>query len=388
VRINLGYLAGLSGFMFLVIIHFGELVIRTDDLSWVQSLFVDSVFLLARLSVNLFIVFVYLVTLVLNSDTYSEIATRIKNLQENSTKKAPIGSSVKNVPLSYFIADQLYVALLPPVTRFCFYLSLLSLSAQPSTNFFFVPFIFFLNYLSVPRSKRFIPMFSRRALPAFVLSLALVVLADPVPTVPDPGHIYNEGSPCQIGWTPDTTGEWKSMNIQLMTGNNVQMVPLTTVGTVDGTTEPGTFSYPCPKVTIHAAIYFYQFSHAANASDLLWTGRFAIADATGTTVPAPNLTQPDGEGIPWGVGALASNSTSSSSVSSSSVVPSSSVAALPGGATTASSSGSPSAASSAGNAVASNASSNGAVMLGAVSARAAQAGVALAVIAGAFTFMV
>jgi hypothetical protein len=70
-------------------------------------------------------------------------------------------------------------------------------------------------------------MFSRRAFPAFILSLALVVLADPVPIIPDPGHIYNEGSTCQVGWTPDPTGQWKTMAIQLMTGNNIQMVPLT-----------------------------------------------------------------------------------------------------------------------------------------------------------------
>lgn len=249
-------------------------------------------------------------------------------------------------------------------------------------------------------------MFSLGAFTAFILSLALVVIADPAITLPDPGHIYNEGGTCQIGWNPDTTGQWKTMNIQLMTGSNGQMVPLTTVATVDGTTSPGTFSYKCPAVTIHAAIYFYQFSHAGNASDLLWTGRFAIADASGTTVAAPNTTQPDGEGIPWGSGALTdpskavappsylpgSNGTSpapassSGSASSSLAVSSQSpVTALPSGT---SSSGSPSATNSMGNAATSNGSSNGALALGAVSARAAQAGVALAVIAGAFTLMV
>ena len=70
-------------------------------------------------------------------------------------------------------------------------------------------------------------MFSRGAFPAFILSLAMVVFADITPTVPDPGHIYNEGSTCQIGWTADPTGQWKAMNIQLMTGSNIQMVPLT-----------------------------------------------------------------------------------------------------------------------------------------------------------------
>ncbi|KAF8468042.1 hypothetical protein DFH94DRAFT_776794 [Russula ochroleuca] len=260
-------------------------------------------------------------------------------------------------------------------------------------------------------------MFSRATFSAFVLSMALVALADPVPSSPSPGQIFNAGSTCQIAWTPDTTGLWKTMNIQLMTGDNLQMVALTTVATaVDGTASPGTFSYPCPAVTPNSAIYFYQFSH--NASDLLWTGRFAIADATGATTPPPNATQPDGEAIPWGKGALvdpskavpppsylpASGSTSSNSttggpaavpassatptlvVSTSSAGANTPLVAVPSGAVTASDSGSPAAASS--SAPASGSNSNGALMLGALSARAAQGGVALAVIAGAFTFMV
>jgi hypothetical protein len=115
-------------------------------------------------------------------------------------------------------------------------------------------------------------MFSLGAFTAFILSLALVAIADPAITLPDPGHIYNEGGTCQIGWNPDSTGQWKTMNIQLMTGSNGQMVPLTSsssyvffgqmmidpcllsyppaVATVDGTTSPGTFSYTCPAVRV------------------------------------------------------------------------------------------------------------------------------------------
>ena len=142
------------------------------------------------------------------------------------------------------------------------------------------------------------------------------------------------------------------------------------------------------KVTIHAPIYFYQFSHAANASDLLWTGRFAIAFPNGTTVAAPNITQPDGENIPWGNGALVSGSNSTASSSSVPTSSQSPVAAVPTAtdATTPSTTGSPSAANSTDNA--NSSSSNGALMLGALSARGAQAGVALAVIACAFTVMV
>jgi hypothetical protein len=90
-----------------------------------------------------------------------------------------------------------------------------------------VNFLIFSLYLSIPRGKSFIPMFSRGAFLAFILSLALVAFAEIIPTVPDPGHVYNEGSTCQVGWTPDSTGQWKTMNIQLMTGSNFQMVPLT-----------------------------------------------------------------------------------------------------------------------------------------------------------------
>jgi hypothetical protein len=70
-------------------------------------------------------------------------------------------------------------------------------------------------------------MFSRGAFSAFVLSLALVVFANPNPTIPDPGHIDDEGGTCAIGWTPDPTGLWKTMNIELMTGDNFNMVHLT-----------------------------------------------------------------------------------------------------------------------------------------------------------------
>ena len=55
----------------------------------------------------------------------------------------------------------------------------------------------------------------------------LSALADPVPDAPAPGDSFNEGSTCHIGWTADTTGTWKTMNIELMTGDNFNMVQLT-----------------------------------------------------------------------------------------------------------------------------------------------------------------
>ena len=101
---------------------------------------------------------------------------------------------------------------------------------------------------------------------------------------------------------------------------------LTAVGTVDGT-DPAkaTYDFTCPsvrrasrlpasitivltasvarQVTPPAPIYFYQFT-SPGATGTLWTTRFTIADASGASVPAPNATEPDGQPIPWGVGAL------------------------------------------------------------------------------------
>ncbi|KAH9956979.1 hypothetical protein BC827DRAFT_1371344 [Russula dissimulans] len=259
------------------------------------------------------------------------------------------------------------------------------------------------------------------AFPTFILSLVLVALADPTPSEPNPGNVFKEGNNITATWTPDTSGVWKTMNIQLMTGDNFQMVPLTTVGTVDGTTSPGTYSFACPAVTIHAPIYFLQFS--IDATHIVWTGRFTITDASGAIVSAPNATQPNGQAIPWGTGALVdpakatpppsylpggsavgSNASTVTPVSNAGTSTTSSVASTstPGGNTpldvggsgttnntnSGTTTSSPAAASSGSSDKSSSAAnSGGALVLGAVSARAAQVGVALAVVAGTFTFL-
>ncbi|TFK48476.1 hypothetical protein OE88DRAFT_1664310 [Heliocybe sulcata] len=163
-----------------------------------------------------------------------------------------------------------------------------------------------------------------------LLASSLVARADPTPSEPGPGSVFNEGSTCHIAWSPDTTGSWKQMSIELMTGDNWNMVHLTTVTTLDGTdTATTTYDFPCPSVTPNAPIYFYQFSDPSS-SDKTWTTRFTIADASGNQVPAPNTTQPDGQSIGWGVGALtdpssgtpapSGSSTASGSTSSSGTV--------------------------------------------------------------------
>ena len=67
-------------------------------------------------------------------------------------------------------------------------------------------------------------MFSFIALSA----LFLAVYADPTPTAPAPNAVFNEGTQCTVQWNPDTSGSstWKTMNIQLMTGDNFNMIPL------------------------------------------------------------------------------------------------------------------------------------------------------------------
>ncbi|KXN86206.1 hypothetical protein AN958_10394 [Leucoagaricus sp. SymC.cos] len=184
------------------------------------------------------------------------------------------------------------------------------------------------------------------SIPAFTLIAALasafVVRADVVPSEPSPGSVYNEGATCPIVWDadPDSPTIWKNMNIELMSGDNLNMVHITTVATNQDGTVNGRFGYPCPDVTVNSAIYFYQFTSPLTANKT-WTTRFTIASATGETTPPANPTQPGtGEKIPWGVGALAdpskavpapdassvaSNATSSSGL----IVPSSSPALVP-----------------------------------------------------------
>lgn len=143
------------------------------------------------------------------------------------------------------------------------------------------------------------------SLSLLVLATSLLVRADPTPSAPGPGDTFKVGGTCHIAWEADTTGVWKVMNIELMTGSNFDMVHLTTVTTVDGTNPATTtFDYPCPAVTPNSAIYFYQFSSPASQTKY-WTTRFTITDAQGGSTPPSQQTQPGTNApIPWGTGAL------------------------------------------------------------------------------------
>lgn len=173
-----------------------------------------------------------------------------------------------------------------------------------------------------------------RQLSLFVIAAhILFVCADPTPTAPGPGSVFNQGATCRTDWTIDSTGKWTSMSIQLMTGDNFNMISLADLATVDATTQ-SSYTFTCPQVTLNSAVYFYQFKSPSSANTY-WTTRFAIADASGATTPAPNATQPNGAQIPWGVGALVgaggnpAPSSSPSSSSFSTLLPSPSSSASP-----------------------------------------------------------
>lgn len=137
------------------------------------------------------------------------------------------------------------------------------------------------------------------------------VVGAPNPTEPSGASVFNVGGDCAIKWDTDSTGSWKKMNIQLMTGDNWNMIHITTVGQdIDATdATKNTYSYTCPDVTPNSAIYFYQFSDPSDPKNVLWTTRWTLASADGKTTTPTETTQPNGDKIPWGKGALVDPST-------------------------------------------------------------------------------
>jgi len=142
-----------------------------------------------------------------------------------------------------------------------------------------------------------------------LLAGSTLVRATIVPSTPETA---DAGSECAVAWTGDTnsTTDWLNMAIEFMTGDNDDMVFLTTVATgLDGTVD-GSCSWICPEVFPYSAIYFYQFISPWETTNKVWTSRFAIASFSGTTTTPPNSTQPDGENISWGTGALVNEAVS------------------------------------------------------------------------------
>lgn len=62
-----------------------------------------------------------------------------------------------------------------------------------------------------------------------ILASAFVARADVNPSEPSPGSVYREGQTCPITWDGDldSTTVWKNMNIELMTGDNFNMIHIT-----------------------------------------------------------------------------------------------------------------------------------------------------------------
>jgi len=145
---------------------------------------------------------------------------------------------------------------------------------------------------------------------AILLASTLLVRAQVTPNTPITGKA---GSTCSISWSGDSnsTSNWSNMAIELMTGDNFNMVFLTTVTTGQDGTKDGSFTWTCPQVTPYSAIYFYQFISPTESSDPQWTTRFAIASSSGTTTTPTNTTQPNGDQIAWGTGALVDASSAS-----------------------------------------------------------------------------
>ncbi|KAJ6605800.1 hypothetical protein B0H10DRAFT_2161982 [Mycena sp. CBHHK59/15] len=143
-------------------------------------------------------------------------------------------------------------------------------------------------------------------------SSALLSHAIVTPNEPGPGDVFNQGTTCHIGWAGDSgsgsTTAWKNMAIELMTGPNEAMVHITTVATGQDGTVAGTFDYTCPEVTPNSPIYFYQFT-SGGTSNFTWTGRFTIAAADGSSTPATETEQSNGQTVSYGTGALVDPST-------------------------------------------------------------------------------
>ena len=135
---------------------------------------------------------------------------------------------------------------LPPLpTGLCtcrsFISSLLCLLGHPSLQYVFIttqrsflpifdPSLFQPHPIYPPHPtnsrKTSFTMFAYASLAAFIVSAAFVH-AEVVPTAPGPGDIFKEGGQCSFTWDADTSGVWKTMNVQLMTGSNTGMVHIT-----------------------------------------------------------------------------------------------------------------------------------------------------------------
>ncbi|KAI8092659.1 uncharacterized protein BX664DRAFT_327837 [Halteromyces radiatus] len=176
-------------------------------------------------------------------------------------------------------------------------------------------------------------MFNKLILAATtLLASSFVADASMAPSYPSPGTVWKAGQQYDILWADDSTSPsiasgWKDFKIDFMTGDNNNQIFITNVASnLDGT-KISKYTWTAPEVNPNSAIYFFMFTNTAGNS--AWTTRFGISGPNGELTPPEHATQPTGEKIPWGVGALASgNSTSSASNSTQSSIASSASASV------------------------------------------------------------
>jgi len=160
--------------------------------------------------------------------------------------------------------------------------------------------------LNLPCISRSFTMLSLIIASALPFLLATTVSGQFTPTTPSPGDSFNAGHNCTIAWRADQTGAWSNVTINLMSGSNMNMTMVTNViSGLDGTDPTlSTFAWPCPDVSPHSAIYFYEFTNGGDVLNSKWTSRFTIASSTGYSVTPEYSQQPNGEAGPWGIGHL------------------------------------------------------------------------------------
>jgi hypothetical protein len=63
------------------------------------------------------------------------------------------------------------------------------------------------------------------------LAAPFVARADVTPTEPAPGDVFTAGQTCHVAWNGDTSSPtmWKGMAIELMSGNNFDMIHITSM---------------------------------------------------------------------------------------------------------------------------------------------------------------
>ncbi|WVQ77939.1 hypothetical protein IAT38_000019 [Cryptococcus sp. DSM 104549] len=154
-------------------------------------------------------------------------------------------------------------------------------------------------------------LFTAAALFALPFSTAIVT-----PTSPDGNTVVKVGDTIEALWTVDSADSWTNLEIQLMTGDNLAMVPLATVATgIDGTST-SSYSFAAPDVSPYSKIYFLQFTNGGDTSNVTWTTRFTIAGSDGSTTEPTNSTVYSGSAVEWGTGTLLSTVSTDSSSSS------------------------------------------------------------------------